>query len=192
MSRCPTLLASLIAAISLLAAGPALAVPITYQVDSGIGYSQLNAASKVDHVGSIYGDITMDYDASADTFTVLTSNVWLDSPDYLFDITGGVLHGDGAGYLDFTMVGTGEYAQTASFTFIGGPPICCGVGGPNYATVPQFNLWGSSSGANPIGATPVAITIVGNSASPMPEPSAALVFGVGLLFVQSAVRRRTR
>ena len=187
----PALWFTLLAACLLLAAAPALAVPITYQVVSGIGFSQLDPADKSGYIGDVYGDLTMDHDASTDTFSFVSSTVWLDSTEYLFTITGGFMHADGGGTLDFDLIGVGEYAQTASFYFQGGAPVCCGPNGPNFATTNQIKLFGSSV-PGPSGFIPVNINMTANvgGAPAMPEPSAALVFGIGALFVRTAIRRR--
>lgn len=191
-----TLLATFLAfaqAACLFVAAPALALPITYQVESGIGFSRIDATDKTGYLGDLHGEITLDYQAGTDTFSFLSSTVWLDSKEYLFEITGGLIHGDGAGSLDFDLVGLPEFAQTSSFFFQGGDPVCCGPDGPNYANTGEIKLYGSSPGTLG-GASPVNInmTATSTSASPMPEPSAALTFAAGALLVSGAVRRRSR
>jgi len=191
MSRNPAARLLLLAGTCLLVAAPAFALPITYEVESGIGYSGLGAADKSLHLGNLFGEITLDYDADGDAFSFLHSSVWLDSKEYSFEIVDFELRGDGAGRMDFSLVGTGEYAQAGSFFFQGGEPVCCGPDGPNYGTPARLRLFGVGNAGDESKASPVEIDFVARSASPMPEPSAAVVFAAGALLCHGALRRRS-
>ena len=181
----PAFWITLLAACSLLAAAPALAVPISYEVQSGLGYSRLDASDKTEYLGKVHGELTLDYDAGADTFTFLSSTVWLDSTLYTLSITDGLLHGDGEGTLDFDLTGSGQFAQSGTLVFHGGVPVCCGPDGPNYATANYIRLYGASIGVPD--APPITLNFA--AGVPMPEPSAALVFLTGVLFVRRAIVR---
>jgi hypothetical protein len=69
--------------------------------------------------------------------------------------------------------------------------VCCGADGPNRVSPTELRLWGASN-------IPVSGGVDGYpkrigmdlGASPVPEPTAALVFAVGALVVQGGVRRK--
>ena len=90
--------------------------------------------------------------------------------------------------MDFDLVGAGEFAQSATFFFQGGAPVCCGPDGPNYARVDRIHLYSISD--SPTAPVQIDFAAPSGGSSPMPEPSAAVVFAAGALFVHSAIRRR--
>ena len=189
----------LLAGACLLLASPALAVPIVFQLESGVeagfGFSSLHDADDSTpmsgaSLGSLSGTLTLDYDG-IDTYSFISSTVSLASSSYRFELTGGELHSDGGGFLDFVLAGAGPYAQTASIVFSGGAPVCCGADGPNRVSPDELRLWGASNIPTSGGVRGEAKRIgMDLGASPVPEPSAALVFAVGALMMQRAVRHR--
>ena len=187
----------------LMVASPALAMPISYELQSGseggFGFSSLHDADDSTpmsgaSLGSLSGTLVLDYDG-IDTFTFVSSSVTLASADYAFALNGGQLMSDGGGFLSFELTGAGPYAQSGAIIFSGGAPVCCGVDGPNRIDPTELRLWGASNGPISGGDPKLAKRFgmdLGGSAAPIPEPSAALVFGVGLLVVQRSVRGRRR
>lgn len=71
-----------------------------------------------------------------------------------------------------------------------GSPIPLGLTSPG-EDMPDVRLWGDA-GETPGGGNVVIPDIVTVDSPPVPEPSAALVFGLGALLVKSATRRRQR
>lgn len=63
------------------------------------------------NIGSLSGTLTLDYNG-IDSYSFLASTVSLVSATYSFSITGGLLHTDGGGSLDFVLSGAGPYAQS--------------------------------------------------------------------------------
>ena len=184
----------------LILASPALAVPIVFELQSGVengfGFSGLHDADDSSpmsgsHIGSLSGDLTLDYDG-VDTYSFLASTVSLASATYSFTITGGTLHTDGSGFLDFVLAGAGPYAQVASIVFAGGAPVCCGADGPNRVSPTELRLWGASNIAPSGGVAGVSkrIGMDLGAAAPVPEPSAALLFAVGALVMRGAAQRK--
>jgi hypothetical protein len=193
---------SLSAAVLLLAASPALAVSISFDLQQGsqggFGYSSLHDADDSSpmsgpSLGSLSGTLVLDYDG-VDTYSFVSSTVVLASATYSFALTGGELMSDGGGYLGFDLTGAGPYAHSGSLLFTGGAPVCCGVDGPNRIDPTELRLWGASdirvSGGNSSLAKRIGMDL-GAASNPVPEPSAALAFVTGLLVVQRAVRRRS-
>jgi len=186
----------------LFAASPALAMSITYQIESGtesgFGFSGLHDADDSSpmsgsSLGSLKGSLVLDYDAGLGTYDFVSSTVSLNSTDYTFALTGGQLSSDGGGALDFDLMGAGPYAQTGSIVFAGGAPVCCGVDGPNRIDPTEFRLWGASDiqvSSVTGGAKRIGMDLGG--AAPVPEPSAALVFAAGLLVARGAAGGRRR
>ena len=192
--------AVLAGAACLFLASPALAVPIVFDLESGseggFRFSGLHDADDSSpmsgaSLGSLSGTLTLDYDG-VDTYSLLASTVSLASATYSFEITGGELHTDGSGHLDFNLTGAGAFAQTASIVFTGGAPVCCGAEGPNRVSPTELRLWGASNipVSDGIAGSPKRIGMDLGASSAVPEPTAALVFAVGALVVRSGVRRR--
>jgi hypothetical protein len=191
----------LASAACFLLASPAVAVPIVFQIESGtadgFGFSSLhdaddNSPMSGASLGSLSGTLTLDYDG-ADTYSFLASSVTLASAIYVFEITGGVLQSDGAGFLDFALTGAGPFAHTGSILYTGGTPVCCGADGPNWVTPTALRLWGASNIApsGDVAGVPKRIGMdLGGSASPVPEPSAALLFGAGMVVLRGALLGR--
>ena len=199
----PRIPAFLAMATLLLVASPALALPISFVIESGseggFGFSSLhdsddNSPMSGSTLGALSGTLVLDYDG-VDTYTFVSSTVALTSATYTFAITGGALQTDGTGYLDFDLTGAGPYAQSSSLLFTGGTPVCCGATGPNRIDPTELRLWGASdvpiSGGDPSLAKRIGADL-GAAAAPVPEPSAALVFATGMLVVQQAIRRKRR
>ncbi len=184
----------------LFLASPALAVSIVFELQSGVeggfGFSSLHDADDSSpmsgaSLGSLSGTLTLDYDG-VDTYSFIASTVSLSSASYSFEITGGELHSDGGGYLDFILSGTGPYVQTASIEFAGGAPVCCGADGPNRVSPTEIRFWGLSnipvSGGVDGYAKRIGMDL--GAGSPIPEPTAALVFAVGALLVRGGIRNK--
>lgn len=198
MFRTRSLKFFLAAACALALAAPASAVQITYEIqngtDGGLGFSLLhdsddNSPMSGASLGRLHGTLVFDYDMGLDEYTLLDSMVALDNATYDFAFTGGTLSGDGGGSLDFSLSGAGPFAQVSSFLFQGGPPICCGAGGPNFLTPEKIRLWGMSDigiSATTGGPKRLGIDL---GAAPVPEPSAAVVFGLGLVVVGAGMRQ---
>jgi hypothetical protein len=189
-------------AACLLLASPAVAVPIVFQIESGVangfGFSGLHDADDSSpmsgaSLGSLSGTLTFDYDG-ADTYSFLASSVTLASAVYTFEITAGQLQSDGAGFLAFALTGAGPYAHTASIVYQGGAPVCCGADGPNWVTPTALRLWGASNIApsGGVAGAPkrIGMDLGGSAAIPVPEPSSALLFGAGMVMLQGTRRGR--
>ena len=192
--------ALLFTAAALLLAGPALAVPITYElqqgVENGFGFSGLHDADDSTpmsgaSLGDLYGSLTLDWDAGTNNYVFESSTVWLDSNEYTFEIVGGVLQASGSGFLSFVLAGAGAFAQEGEIVFTGGSPVCCGPGGPNYVGPTELRLWGAVD-------IPASGGVAGETkrfgmdlaANAIPEPSAAIVFALGTLVFRAGLRRR--
>ena len=181
-----------------LSISPASAELIRFTLEQGsdgrFGYSSIHDADDSTPmsgplVGALSGTLDFDYDAGTDVYTVVGSTVAIDpASGYQFAILGGSIQGNGIGSLDFELTGAGRFAQTSTILFDGPDPVCCGAGGPNFMTNGVMRLWGASTLAQGDGRIGIDL---GGSGAPVPEPSAALVFALGLLVAsRSAARRR--
>jgi hypothetical protein len=158
-------------------------------VDSGFGYSGLHDADDStpmtgDEVAKLYGTLTFDYDPAADLYTLVRADIEA-SNGIEFDLVAGEISGDGGGFFDYVLSGAGDYVAEARILYTGGEAVCCGEDGPNYINRDQFRLWGAADiepGDGRIGMD------LGGSSTPVPEPTAALLFAVGVA-VLSASRR---
>ena len=162
-------------------------------VDGGFGYSSVHDADDSTPmsgpiVGTLSGTMDFDYNAGTDLYTLVASDVIIDpASGYGFSFLGGSIQGNGIGSLDFELTGAGPFAQTSTILFAGPAPVCCGAGGPNFMTNGTMRLWGAST--VPQGQGRIGVDL-GGSGAPVPEPSAALVFGLGLLLASRRIRRR--
>jgi hypothetical protein len=198
-----TLMLTLATTALLLLASPALAVPIVFELQSGVehgfGFSSLHDADDStpmsgSNIGSLSGTLTLNYDG-VDSYSFVASTVSLASATYNFNITGGLLHTDGGGSLDFVLSGAGPYAQAASIVFAGGAPVCCGVNGPNRVSPTELRLWGASDIPVSGGVQGLSKRIgmdLGAAANPVPEPNSALLFAVGALVLRGGLQRKGR
>jgi hypothetical protein len=198
-----TLMLTLATTALLLLASPALAVPIVFELQSGVehgfGFSSLHDADDStpmsgSNIGSLSGTLTLNYDG-VDSYSFVASTVSLASATYNFNITGGLLHTDGGGSLDFVLSGAGPYAQSASIVFAGGAPVCCGVNGPNRVSPTELRLWGASDIPVSGGVQGLSKRIgmdLGAAANPVPEPNSALLFAVGALVLRGGLQRKGR
>ena len=202
---------ALLASIALCMATPALAAPITYDIlfgkQDGFAFSQVHDSEGTKHsegilLGGLSGTLTFDYDDESDIYTLVSSTAMLGSSDYKFVFTGGQIAGDGGGELDFALTGAGPYAQTSSFFFLGGKPICCSVtNGPNFIHPTDLRLRGETPAGDGLPLR-LGIDLAGKASgilvptkppsptSAVPEPSAALVFALGCLLFGQAIRVR--
>ncbi len=195
-----TLRAFLTAAAALLFAAPALAIPITYEVQQGVengfGFSGLHDADDSTpmsgaSLGDLYGTLTLDWDAGTNNYSFVSSTVWLDSKTYTFEIVGGVVNGSGSGFLSFVLEGDGPFAQEGEIAYSAGT-VCCSPSGPNYVDPTQLRLWGAVDIPPSAGVDGVPRRFgMDLGASMIPEPSAAIVFALGSLVFHRAVRRRS-
>ena len=176
-------------ATALSIAGSASAYTIDYTIiesgsQGGFGYSSLHVAlPRCDYMcgstlSKLSGTLTLDFDGV--NYTALTSSTLSGTNGYELTILSGSVTAAGDGALDYQLT-KGAMSSTGSFAFDGSVSV-----GPANSINPSFiALWGWN--ADPVFGD-IGIDLGGPGAS-IPEPSAALVFGLGTLVVGRRVRR---
>jgi hypothetical protein len=186
-------------------ASAASATSIAYQIGSGAasGFEFSHLMSEEGEVfGTLSGELVLDHDVVAGTFSFVSSSVTLDSEYYDFAITGGSFDDVGRGRLDFSLVALtqsapGGFGQVNELRFRGGDPRCCGTDGPNWVTPEGLRLLGYSSPGE--GERTIAMALGGSASAAgsggiaaVPEPASGLVFAIGVLVLGRPGRRAGR
>lgn len=186
-------------------ASAASATSIVYRIDSGeaSGFEFSHLMSEEGEIfGTLSGELVLDHDALAGTFSFVSSSVVLDSEYYDFAITGGSFDDVGRGHLDFSLAplvqsAPGHFNQANQLRFRGGDPHCCGTDGPNWVTPDALRLLGYSSPGE--GERKIAIALGGSAhalgsggLAAVPEPASGLVFAIGALVLGRPGRRAAR
>lgn len=198
------------AALLLVAAGAARAVPIAYEIQvgssNGFTYSYIHSATGTAGMAPYYpsgsllfeltGTISGTWDGSVLTVSnstlqaeALTASGLTPGDVYNLTFTGGSVQADGLGTLDFTFDAPG-YPGTGTFYFFAEDFVP--AANVNSVSATGLALWGNNwdnwaTSRPDVGA--LGIDLKGPGAA-VPEPGAALVFAAGALLIGATTRRR--
>ncbi len=195
------------AAFLLLSAGAAQAVPIAYEIQvgssNGFTYSYLHSATGTAGMAPYYpsgsllfeltGTVSGTWDGSV--LTVSSSTLQAEAltasglaGNYNLTFTGGSVQANGLGTLDFTFDAPG-YPGSGTFYFFAEDFVdqANSVSGDTLAL--WGNNWDNWADSRPTSGA-LGIDLKGTGAA-VPEPGAALAFGVGALLIGATTRRRS-